>query len=337
MIRLEARGIIGYGVSPDIDEPQLSQILYDLPPGSRIACVDLVTNRNVLYLLAQAEWHGHEVLTFITEHAPESRHEQIVANKLRLCLGEAARIYSRRASQSSTGLVGIGEFHPAKISVVFFHCDADGLLAFLRGAGVAYDQQVNDANSIDGERGLVLSPVGVLLMEGWSSLVLPHGVWPHHHDEAWNEIAQHVKWQIEGNRSNRVADFAAKVSVASEKAKRYGREAAALTKRIPGRIGLCDMRGFVYDKLVVNRSTWLRRVEKTHGPVLKCSVTPAPFGDVVHIQLPRCWYDELDLRGLMPPGIRGHVSFRARVPAKYWTEFWRKCLESRRLQGLKIA
>lgn len=337
MIRLQVNGVVGYGVSPDIEEPLLSQVLYDLPPGSRIACLDLPTNRNVLYLLVEAERLGHEIVTFITEHLPDTRVEQVIANKMRRCLGEAARIYSRRASQSTTGLVGVSEFYPAGVNVVFFHVDADGLLAYLRGVGLTYPMQVNDANSIDGERGLSLSPTGNLLMMSWSSTVLPYNVWPHHHDEAWTEIGENLIRLIDKGDPHCIAAYIEKVVAASKRARHQAREAAQLTQRVPGRIALCDMREMVRERLVVHRTTWQRRVEGRHGAVLTASVVPGSYDDMVHVRVPRRWDSQLDIRELLPPGMRGRLASRAKVPAKLWPEFWRKCIASERLNGLAVA
>jgi len=323
MIRIELKGTIGYAVSPAIEEPLVSQILFNMPARSRIGIVDLALTRPIGVMIREALAMGHQLVLVKTEHMPFTRAEQRLAVTLRKHLGRAAQIVSRRLAPSSTQMVGLGEFNQAECNVVWFHANCmDGFLAFTRGAGLSYSGAVLDANLLDsGHRGMHLSPPTRLLVDAVSSLVLPYNVWPHQHEQTWYDIADAmIKVMSVGGDVSSVDTFRRDVSRALTLSKRSASVAADRARRWPGHIGLSDLRSYLEAGLVVHRNAWRWKVRRRMGDVFFSAVVPNPRYDLVHVDRPHAW-PEVDLMRYLPPGVSGHAPYRVRVPLPRLGEF----------------
>lgn len=330
MIRFDFNGVVGYGVSPHIEEPLLSQILFNMPTKSRFGMVDLALTRNVEYMVSEARRCGHELDLVKTEHLPYYWNERHFASRLREQLNSRAQIVSRNTAPSSTSMVEVGEFVERGLDVVWFHAGCmDGLLSYLRGVGLTYSGAVWDANLLDsGHRGMHLTRPTRLLVDAVTSTVLPYRIWPHEHEEAWSEIAANmVKVIRHGGNVSAVESFARDVRRARSKASRQAERIADASVRLPGRIGMADARAAIESGRVIHRNVLKQRMQRRFGQVLLSAVEPHSRGDMVYVQCPR-GRDDLDLRRYLPQGIRGHIPNRVSVPGARFAEFQGRVIAS---------
>jgi hypothetical protein len=327
VIRLTVNGVTGIGLTPHVTKRQTREILTTLVGSKRYALVDIALSRRVSKFINMMSAAGHSVAV-IRDHHKDDRQPDLRFNRIELSnrLGPRATVVSRKASRSSTRLVEDREWIKDDIPLVFFSPDPDGILSFIKGAGVRYPELESDADCIDAVlQGRSLSLKGRWLMKAIKRLAPHFSYNPVLHDNVKTEIIQVFVELITKGRTPAVELLEERAELARGIVNRNTEELVDATVRKSPGILLGDARPLIKAQRLFDSARWSYLSYKRLGPGLTCLVESHPnTGDWVHIMVPRPLRDRVDLDkyiGFVGGPNHVHVPNRTSVPMSHFDRF----------------